>query len=207
MQNQISQFKAQSYFPSLAKCCTFSASCIRFPRYAGLLSTFCLLLLQIIFLPSYGWGEELFATAANQATQPALITGAKETASLISSILKVVGSLALVIGLMLLFLNFLKKLGIGKGKLQDGPLINILDTCMIAPKKQVALLEIGGEYVAVGVTDQQISLLAKLENTAKLNEAISKNNRGTKLTSSSSPFADVFDKAIHVLKNKKQKSS
>lgn len=174
------------------------------PAYGALPALFCLLLLQGLFFPHYGWSEELTAVAVDQATQPSLITEARETASLISSILKVVGSLALVLGLMLLLLHLLKRFGIGKGKLRHGPLIKILDTCMIAPKKQVTLLEIGGEYVAIGVTDQQINLLTKLEDTTKLNEAVNKNNSGNGRASSSSPFAAVFDKAVHGAKKNKE---
>lgn len=207
MQNQSSKFKAQSYVTSLAKGSNFLISRIQFPKYVGRLSTFCLVLLQILFLPVCGWGETLFTTVASQATQPALITEAKETASLVSSILKVVGSLALVIGLMLLLLLLLKKIGLGKGNLKHGPLVKILDTCMIAPKKQVTLLEIGGEYVAVGVTDQQISLLTKLEDKTKLTEAIKKKDSGIELSTNSSPFEDVFNKTVHILKNKNQNSS
>lgn len=79
--------------------------------------------------------------------------------------LKVIGGLALVIGLMLLVIVWLKKLGFSRQALKQGTLIQVLDTQAIGPKKYISVLQIGGQCIAVGVTDQQITTLANLNSS------------------------------------------
>lgn len=100
------------------------------------------------------------AAAAGDGIQ---LAGNSETLTLVIAIVKVVGSLAVVVGLMLLAMHFVKKLGIGRAMLQSGKLIDIIDSRMIAPKKYVTVVKIADECVALGVTDQQITLLANVD--------------------------------------------
>jgi flagellar biogenesis protein FliO len=99
--------------------------------------------------------------AANSVTTPVLDLA--ETASLAMTMLKVFGALLLTVGLMLLIAAWIRKLGLGRAGLNQGRLINVLDTKMIAPKKYLAVVRIGGKTLAIGVTDQQITLLSALE--------------------------------------------
>ena len=113
-----------------------------------------------------GWFGPVVVRAAEQG--PAVADGAAfagnaETMTLAVAIVKVAGSLALVVGLMLLAMHFVKKLGIGRTMLESGKLIDVIDSRMIAPKKYVAVVRIAGECVALGVTDQQITLLANVD--------------------------------------------
>ncbi len=101
------------------------------------------------------------AAAAGDGLQ---LAGNSETMTLVVAIVKVVGSLAVVVGLMLVAMHFVKKLGIGRAMLQSGKLIEVIDSRMIAPKKYVAVVRIADECVALGVTDQQITLLAKVND-------------------------------------------
>ncbi|MDA8165312.1 MAG: flagellar biosynthetic protein FliO, partial [Desulfobacteraceae bacterium] len=88
----------------------------------------------------------------------------QQTASLFVTMLKAFGALALVLGLIALLAVWLRKMGWGKDAPgRGGSLIRVLDTRMLAPKKYVAVLRIADEYLAVGITDQQINLLTKLE--------------------------------------------
>ncbi len=86
-----------------------------------------------------------------------------ETVSLAMALVKVVISLAVVILLLVIAVNLIKRLGIGQGRLQGGGCIRVLESRMIAPKKYVTVVEIGGEYLALGVTDQNINLLGRLD--------------------------------------------
>jgi flagellar biogenesis protein FliO len=117
--------------------------------------------------PLLGPGMLLAADAASAT----FLTANEETISLGTAIFKTIGSLVIVIGLMLLLLSWLKKTGLVKtGSRQEG-LITVLDNQMLAPKKQVSVLEVGGAYLVVGLTDQQLTLLATLEPNDRLREA------------------------------------
>ncbi len=93
------------------------------------------------------------------------MTGLAESGSLLIPAFKVVGGLLLVVGLMLLFFIWLKKMGFSRKALQQGSLIQVLDTRLIGPKKYVSVLRIADECLAVGVTEQQITLLSRLETS------------------------------------------
>ena len=108
------------------------------------------------------------ADAGKSAAQPGPLTpmtGLAETGSLLILALKVVGGLALVVGLMLLFFIWLKKMGFSRTTLHQGSLIEVLDTRLIGPKKYVSVLRVAGECLAVGVSDQQITLLSRLDSS------------------------------------------
>lgn len=110
-------------------------------------------------------------TASTQAqpTPHSAQTGG-ETINLVAAVLKVVASLALVVGIMFLLTVLFKKMGMTGGKIKQGSLIQIMETRMIAPKKYIAVLQIAREYVVVGITDQNISLLSTLENDPELTD-------------------------------------
>jgi len=87
----------------------------------------------------------------------------------LGSVTRMISSLAIVIGLILVLMALFKKLtacGTPLGKRFS--LIRLISSTSISPKKSIALVEIAGEIMAVGITSQQISLLGKIEsNEAK----------------------------------------
>lgn len=97
----------------------------------------------------------------NSVTTPVLDLA--QTTSLAMTMMKVFGALLLTVGLMLLIAVWLRKLGLSRAGLRQGTLINVLDTKMIAPKKYVAVVRIAEKTLALGITDQQITLLSPLE--------------------------------------------
>ncbi len=102
-------------------------------------------------------------TVVTRPEPPPARADIRPTPSLAIATLKAFGALAVVLGLLVLFAAALKKLGLsGQSPHGDG-LIKVLETRMLAPKKYVAILEIAGQTLAVGITDQQISLLTRLE--------------------------------------------
>lgn len=102
------------------------------------------------------------ARAAGDIQAPALAGG--DGGSLAMAIAKVLGALFVVFGLMFLLIYASRKFGLGRMHGQQGTLIHVLDTRMIAPKKFITVLGLPGERIVVGVTDQQISFLASLGN-------------------------------------------
>lgn len=132
----------------------------------------------------------------------AILTGNQETLSLTTTIFKTLGSLILVVGLMLLLLFWLKKMGLAKGGASQEGLITVLDSQMLAPKKQVSVLEVAGTYLVVGLTEQQITLLATLDVNDRLKEAVHSRKTFPPLPVS---FASILNKATQGISNLKQK--
>jgi flagellar protein FliO/FliZ len=124
------------------------------------MTRFSLLLFTLLALCQTSWaGKEPAAGAIdNLAT----------TGSLLFLSLKVIGGLALVMGLMVLLVIWLKKLGFSQKTLKQGSLIRILDTRMIGPKKYVSVLQIADQNIVVGITDQQITMLTGLNDDPAL---------------------------------------
>ena len=90
-----------------------------------------------------------------------------ETTSLLTAMIKVIGALIVVVGLMLLLLHFLKRTGLASGGSRRGSAITVLETRMVAPKKYIAIVEIAGHCLALGITDHTITRLTDLGPEAK----------------------------------------
>ena len=103
---------------------------------------------------------------------------------------KAIGALAVVLGLLMLLAAALKKLGLSGQSPQGDGLIKVLETKMLAPKKYVAVLDIAGQTMAVGVAEQQITLLTKLEPNERLQAFVQKNPP-------SSRFAALLTRAVN----------
>ncbi len=125
-----------------------------------------------------------------------------ETTSLLLAIFKVVGSLAVVVALMLAFVFLIKKIGLNQG-LRETSLIRVLDNKMVAPKKYIAIVEIAGKTVSLGVTDHSINLLTEIEPSAVSN--LDSSSSVSSPASLPKQFADLLAKATgrHSLKMEK----
>ena len=120
--------------------------------------------LWAILLLSLFYGLPLRAAQeAAQKTVTAPVIDFTETTSTAIILLKVFGALLLVVGLLALLTIWLKKLGLSQSGSYQGSLIKVLDTKMIAPKKYVVVVKVAEKNLALGVTDQQVSLLTALE--------------------------------------------
>lgn len=120
------------------------------------------------------------------------LTGNQETISLTAAIFKTLGSLIIVLGLMFLLLFWIRKAGLARGGAGRESLITVLDSRMLAPKKQVCLLEVAGSYLLIGLSEQQITMLATLEANDQLkNGAYSPENPSPMPAS----FASMLHKA------------
>ncbi|HIJ77734.1 MAG: flagellar biosynthetic protein FliO [Desulfobulbaceae bacterium] len=134
----------------------------------------------------------MLATAAQGADPAPLLGGNQETISMTDAIFKTLGSLAIVVGLMLLLLYFIRKAGLTEtGNRQTG-LIKIIQSKLVGPKKQVSILKIGEEYIVVGITEQNINLLTKIDNQATIEQIIAADSKAEATAFS---FASALHKA------------
>ena len=98
---------------------------------------------------------------------------------LIPSSLKMFSMLAVVLGIMfLLFFGFkkyvLKNTMFGGGE----KLVNVLGSGFLAPKKNIVLVEVAGEVLVLGVSQDNISLLTNITDPEKIEEIKSKGGKG-----------------------------
>lgn len=120
-------------------------------------------LLLGLFLP--------FPALAAENQPQGLPAGSPETISLTATIFKTMGSLVIVLAIMFLLLYLIKKSGLARNVIQQGGLIRVLDRKMLAPRKQVAVLDVAGEYIVVGISDQQLTLLHTLASSELLRQS------------------------------------
>jgi flagellar biogenesis protein FliO len=106
---------------------------------------------------------------------------------LVSSGLRMLTTLSLVLGLIFLLFFWFKKYVLKNTAFGGGKLVNVLSTSFIAPKKNIALVEIAGEILVLGVSDQNISLLTNIREPRRVEEiksAHGDNNDGANLKNS-----------------------
>ncbi len=87
-------------------------------------------------------------------------TGLTDTAGLVA---RTGLSLLAVIFLIWGAVQILKKLSPGGTSSASGSHIRVLDRAQIAPKKSIFVVQVGGKAIAVGMTDQQMTLLTNLD--------------------------------------------
>ena len=120
------------------------------------------------------------ATTSSDSTHS--LNETRQTPSLAVAAAKALGALAVVLGLLMLLAAAIKKLGLSGQTPQGEGLIKVLETRMIAPKKYVAVLDIAGQTMAVGISEQQITLLTKLEPDPQI-QALAQKPTSSRFTS------------------------
>jgi len=93
-----------------------------------------------------------------------------EPVSLLSSGLRMVTTLSLVLGLIFLLFFGFKKYVLKNTAFGGGKLVQVLSTNFLAPKKNIALVEVAGEILVLGVSDQNISLLTSIREPDRIEE-------------------------------------
>ena len=145
---------------------------------------------------------EPLGDGTGEGAPAAILTGNQETLSLTTAIFKTLGALIIVVGLMLLLLFWIRKMGLVRGGFKQQSLITVLDSQMLAPKKQVIVLEVAGAYLVVGLTEQRITLLATLDANDRLTAAAHSRKTLTPLPAS---FASMLNKASQGISDLTQK--
>ena len=90
---------------------------------------------------------------------------------LFSASLKMAYTLALVLGLMFIVLHFFKKFGLKNSVFgSEGKPIKVLSTGFLAPRKSIALVEVAGDVLVLGIANDQISLLGSIQDPEKIEQ-------------------------------------
>ncbi len=79
-------------------------------------------------------------------------------------------SLILILGLIITLFYVFKRLRMGSPSLHRCPEMRVLGTLNLAPKRMVALVEIGDQWLIVGVGTENVNLLLKLDRPPKIND-------------------------------------
>ena len=92
------------------------------------------------------------------------------TPDLLSTSLKMLSALGIVLGGMLVLFYFMKRYLKRDFSGSKGKLIRVLASSYIGVKKNISLIEIPGSVLVVGITNDNISLLSKIEDKDILNK-------------------------------------
>ncbi len=90
--------------------------------------------------------------------------------SLINMGIKTMAMLFIVLGLLVAVLYFMKKFPLFKKEKKDGGVIRIVSSLYLSPKEKIAVVEIAGEKIVLGITPGNISFLTKIHKTSSGNE-------------------------------------
>jgi flagellar protein FliO/FliZ len=77
---------------------------------------------------------------------------------------KMLGSLMIVLGMILIFFYLAKRLKLRSG-LRSGeiPEMRLIETLNLAPKRGLALVEFSGQWLIVGIGAESVSLIAQMD--------------------------------------------
>ena len=110
----------------------------------------------LLLLPSLAFGGDPSSVATSPALAPPDLGGVETTLSII----KLIAAFMVVAGVMALVFKLMGKFG-PTSQSKSG-LIEVLDTRMIAQKKYISVVRIGGEDFAVAISDNNLTLLCTL---------------------------------------------
>ncbi len=83
-----------------------------------------------------------------------------------ASLVKMVSALLLVLGLILFCAFGARRLLRSRfSRWSNTPMIQVISTAYLGPKKEVSIIEVGKQYLVLGVTPNQISLLTRLDES------------------------------------------
>jgi len=88
-----------------------------------------------------------------------------ENISLVSSFLKMIFALAIVLGLLIGVMYFIKNfMQRTAPSAEDQSLINILSSRYLGPKSSIILVEVMDQVIVVGISGQQMTPLARIDD-------------------------------------------
>ncbi len=79
------------------------------------------------------------------------------------TVLKMVGSLVMILGLIIFLSYWLKRLRPGTLSAGRNPAMRLVGTLNLAPKRAVALIEVCDQWLLVGVGTESVTLISKLD--------------------------------------------
>jgi flagellar biosynthetic protein FliO len=106
-----------------------------------------------------GWGRlNQLADTSHSFYQPDLWTAG----------LKTFGTLCIVIGILIVVLFFVKRFLYRDSKFGQGQLLKMLSSYHVGPKQRIALIDVAGEKLVIGITPENLTCLTKIENADQL---------------------------------------
>ena len=136
----------------------------------------------------------IFTNELKAATpEESIFSSKKESGS--NQVIRMISSLALVIGIFLIGAWLIKKRFLGRGATGNGSLIKVLDRSYIDVKKGIAIVDVAGEILVVGFFDGGITMLTKLEGEEAISRVKKRQQNGDHVK-----FADIVKKATIDLK-------
>lgn len=104
------------------------------------------------------------------------------------SLFRTVSALAIVLVLMgIATVIFRRVMGHRFGVVGGRPLVQVLATGYLAPRKTVSLVSVAGEYLIVGTTATDLVPLGRLNDSTQLHELLARTTEGTATPTSSLP--------------------
>lgn len=121
-----------------------------------------------------------------------------ETISFFPALLKMISALALVLGIMIglafLVRRFFQQTGLAA---PDGSDISILSVKYLSPKSSIMIVDILGQAVVIGMSNQQMSYITTLDSVTALDKLKALNHqRGSRPMS-----IDPLDRYKHIIKS------
>ena len=104
---------------------------------------------------------------------------------MLPSLLKMIASLGIVLGGLLLTLWIVKRFVQSRSGGFNGQLIRVLASSTVGLKKTVSLVEVPGQVLVLGMTGDRISLLSKIEDPESIRKI-----RGDQSTKPAIPFTE-----------------
>ena len=97
------------------------------------------------------------------------------------ALLKMGGSLMVILGLMACLFFVLKRLQPRSFHLDNYPEMRLIATLNVAPKRRIVLVELCGQWLVVGVGTESLNLIAKLDRPPEIADAaVTVSTRGGK---------------------------
>lgn len=104
------------------------------------------------------------------------------------SLFRTVSALAIVLVLMgIATVIFRRVMGHRLGVVERRPLVQVLATGYLAPRKTVSLVSVAGEYLIVGTTATDLVPLGRLTDSTQLHELLTRTTETTATPTSSLP--------------------
>ena len=117
---------------------------------------------------------------------------------LVSSALKMLGSLGIILAILIALVYFAKKVLKRQSIGSKGNLIRVLANCYVGVKKNITMVEVPGAVLVLGVTNNNIALLTAIENEELLEEI--RQSGGKKTTAT---FSEHLKKVSSSFKQRK----
>ncbi|MBF0227457.1 MAG: flagellar biosynthetic protein FliO [Desulfobacterales bacterium] len=85
------------------------------------------------------------------------------------SLIKSIGALSIVLGIIIGVLFLFRRFLLSHGKYFNSDIIKIISLYYISPKDKIVLLDVLGEKILLGVTPQNINFLTKISSDTNVN--------------------------------------